>query len=91
MMHIVSKFQFFIHIFTVEKTQKYGLFKVTYFSELISYKLHIYVKIMLIIHISQNSAIIKTFSASKHKRSKVHFSKFKTWDYCSFMDTLKVY
>ena len=62
-MHIVSKFQFFIHIFTIENLkirsqhfkgrQKWAclcnLFQLIYISELTSYKLRIYVKIMLII------------------------------------------
>ena len=59
-MHIVSNFQSFIRIFTVVKLKntnqhfkkrgKGGVFfKVTYLNELISYKFHIYVKVMLII------------------------------------------
>ena len=59
-MHIVTKFQIFIHIFTAVKLKnknqhlKKGacfsdFFKVTYLNEVISYKLHIYVKLMLII------------------------------------------
>ena len=59
-MHILLKVQFFIRISTVvklenknrnfEKQGKRGVFfKLTYLNEWISYKLHIYVKIMLII------------------------------------------
>ena len=63
-MHIISKFQFFIHNFTAVKLKnenqnwkKTGqrrrvfsdFFKVTNLNELISYKLHIYVKVMLTI------------------------------------------
>ena len=31
--------------------------------------------------ISKNIAVIKTFNVSKHKKSRVHFSNFKTWVY----------
>ena len=58
-MHIVSKFKKIIRIFTVvklkiKKNGKRGrvfsdFFKVTHLNELISYKLHIYVKIIIII------------------------------------------
>ena len=63
-MHIVSKFQSFIHTFTVEKlkiktkikkkNREKGrvfsdFFKVTFLNEWTSYKLHIYIKVKLII------------------------------------------
>ena len=76
-MHIVSKFQFFIHIFTMVKlTNKTPTFKKNgrkraffcnffkvHLNELISSKLHIYVKIRLtILSIKNlNIAIIKTY------------------------------
>ena len=35
----------------------------------------------LVYHIFKNIAIIKTFNVSKHKKSRDHFSKVKTWVY----------
>ena len=37
----------------------------------------------LVFHISQNIAIVKTFNVSKHKKSRIHFSKLKTWVWCT--------
>ena len=35
----------------------------------------------LVYHIYKNRAVIKTFYPSKHKKSRVYFSNFKTWVY----------
>ena len=90
-MHIVQKFQFCIPFSSVVKLKnknKKGkrrrvfsdFFKVTYLNELISYKLHIYVKIMLVILFI---TFIKLLWFSK--KSRVRFSHFKTWVFLSFL------
>ena len=58
-------------------------FKIIYISELISYKLHIYVKIILIIlSITYlNLLRLSIHLMCKKQKSWVHFSKFKTWVY----------
>ena len=33
----------------------------------------------IVYHISENITIIKTINVLKHKKRRVHFSKFKTW------------
>ena len=56
--------------------------KVTYLNELIRSKLHIYVNVnYLAYHLFKSIAIIKTFNVSKHEKSRVNFSKFKTCVY----------
>ena len=83
-MHIVSKFQFFIHVFAMVKLKKKNhklerggengcfcnFFKVQYLRELLSYKLNINFKMLLIIlaiTFVKNIVIILICDVSKHK------------------------
>ena len=94
--HIVSKFQVFIHIFTVEKLRnKIPTFerevKTGVFTQLFQSKISRSINKLQAPYLCQNNAnylvypifknhtIIKIFSVSKHRKSRVHFSNVKTW------------
>ena len=92
-MHIDSKFQIFIHIFTVVKLEnktpafkKLGLFcnffKVKYLNELITYKLHTNVKLMLIILSMTYKKILrllKHLTCQNIERVESIFRKLSDW------------